>query len=155
MNRKMDEFIKSIELLVSAAKRGPWEWVEMSGKLQLHGHIYAEEMNPILLTALGCGNDEVNKAGVKGCRPLIDDPLRCCPLHPSYEDREFIAQSRTIIPKLIELVLLQDRAITAYNDFYRFSDLSSKRASVEAMRKELFSMQESLGSSSSEETEKS
>lgn len=96
--------ISKLSQLEQKATKGPWKWsdaCEMGP--QLEGNVEHPEMSPILVAA-GCGN--TNGDGVKGCIPKLGgDELRACPLHPTKDDRDFIATFRTAAPSLLAYVL--------------------------------------------------
>lgn len=98
--------IEAIRNRLKKATPGPWKWTGAGSGWpgpQLEGNIEYEDMNPILITT-GCGNDKKTEEGIKGCMPdnYEDDPLKACPLHPSAEDREFIANSYCDIELLLD-----------------------------------------------------
>ena len=94
--------IEAIRNRLRKATLGPWKWTSCGKAPQLEGSIEYAEMNPVLV-ARGCGNKHGDV--VTGCMPeKIDDPLRACPLHPSAEDRDFIAHAYDDIQSLLDYV---------------------------------------------------
>lgn len=102
--------IEAIRERLKKATPGPWEWTVPGSGLpgpQLQGHIEAPEFNPILVTS-GCGNDTHKQVGetcsIKGCVDDLEDELRACPLHPSKNDRDFMASAYQDIEALLDYI---------------------------------------------------
>lgn len=91
--------LQEIKVRLYNATPGPWNWGPFELGPQLEGNVKDPDMNPVLI-AMGCGNDKGDL--VKGCMPeKFDDSLRSCPLHPTRDDREFIAHARIDIERLL------------------------------------------------------
>ena len=96
--------IEAIRKRLREATPGPWHWTSFGEAPQLEGSIEYAEMNPVLV-AHGCNNDKENSSGIRGCMSdKFDDPLKACPLHPSSEDRDFIAHAYDDIQSLLDYV---------------------------------------------------
>ncbi len=98
--------IEAIQNRLRKATPGPWNWTVCGSGYpgpQLEGNIEYAEMNPILLTT-GCCSEK-GDSDIKGCMPeKFDDPLKACPLHPSEEDRDFIAHAYADVQNLLDYV---------------------------------------------------
>lgn len=99
--------IDAIRNRLKKATPGSWKWTVLGGEYpgpQLEGSVEYSEMNPILVTT-GCGGKKQADSGVKGCMPdKMKDPLRACPLHPMFDDRDFIAHAYDDIQSLLDYI---------------------------------------------------
>lgn len=103
------KILDELERLEKVASAAPWEWNPDEGGPTLHANVYAPEFNPVLI-ARGCGCDK--GTDVKGCIPDIDgDKMRCCPLHPTKDDRDLIATSRNALPALIAVCRAAEKIV--------------------------------------------